>query len=314
MSLGDWVREHLIGGVREHGLRRGGRFAAQELAIGAGRRLGKHVNYGEPYWERDWDVLIMLDACRHDLMQEVAPAWGFLPDDIPATTSPASMSEEWLERHLQPRYAEDIAETALISANAFTRHDWVADAGWAEFDEVWKHSWSDAEGTVLPRPVTDAAIRTWRDTDAERMIVWYLQPHGPFVEAEWSQGFEKREIGNGAGIHKSVWRRLRDGDLTREQVWSAYRDNLQYVLEDVALLLENLAAEDVVITADHANCLGEWGVYGHPKYVPQPTLKRVPWVDVDAADLQTHDPAPAPEQAGVSDAVVEERLADLGYV
>lgn len=313
MTFSDWIKSSWSH-IDTHGPLRGGRIAAQEFGVGIGRRLGKRVNYGKPYWGRDWDVLVLLDACRHDLTQEVAPAWDFLPDTIPATYSPASMSEEWLDHHVKPEFKEEIQETALISANAFTRQDFVQNADWGVLDEVWNHSWSHDEGTVLPRPVTDRAIQTWRDGETERMIVWYIQPHSPFIKHDWSEGFEKNEIGEGKGVHKSVWNRYRDGELSREQLWGAYRDNLNYALEDVELLLENLDAENVVISSDHANCLGEWGVYGHPPYVPAPSLKRVPWIEVDATDEQTHTPTSTPTDSTVSESDVDDRLAALGYV
>lgn len=321
MTFTDWLHETRTD-IQEHGLVTGSRFAAQEFAIGAGRRLGQHLNYGRTVWDDDWDVLILLDACRWDLMQEVASAWEFLPAEVPATYAAASMSEEWLERHITPDHQSEIERTALVAANAFTRNDWVRDADWASLDEVWTHSWSDDHGTVLPRPVTDAAIRHWRASRGdpghatEQMIVWYLQPHAPFIDADWSEGFDKREIGDGQGDHKSVWYQYRDGELSSAQLWNAYRQNLNHVLADVDLLLSNLEAESVVITSDHANCLGEWGVYGHPKYVPVPALKRVPWVETTACDARTHDPAPAPAEEGdrPSADTVDERLRQLGYL
>lgn len=316
MTFHDWLK-NTSELVERHGAVTGGRIAAQEFGVGVGRRVGQRVNYGTPYWEKgDWDVLVLVDACRHDLMQESAPDYDFVPQEVPATYSPASMSREWLERHIQPEYRGNIEETALVSANAFTRHDWVRDAGWQHLDEVWTHGWSETEGTVLPSEVTDAAISCWRDGDADQMIVWYLQPHAPFLNAEWSRGFDKREIGDGAGTHKSVWRRLRDGELTHDEVWRAYRENLNLALEEVAVLLENLDADNVVLSSDHANCLGEWGVYGHPHYVPVPELKKVPWIETTARDQQTRLPEQSPDRGDqtVTDAAVEKRLADLGYV
>ena len=316
MTFTDWLSEsrELIS---EQGLARGGRLAASEFGVGVGRRVGQRVNYGESFWDREWDVLVLLDACRHDLMQSVADDWDFLPADVPATYSPASMSEEFLERHITADRQDEINSTAMIAANAFTRHDWVADAGWAHLDEIWRHSWSKSDGTVLPRPVTDAAIDHWRsdDREADRMIVWYLQPHGPFVTEDWSHGFDKSEIGDGAGIHKSVWNRLRDGELSREQLWGGYRRNLEYVLEDVQLLLQNIDAEDVVISADHANGLGEWGVFGHPKYVPAPAVKRVPWVETTATDGGGYDPEYQARYDSADDSAlsVDDRLEALGY-
>lgn len=313
MTLNDWI-QNTKQRYKDHSARRATECSAVEFLIGGGRRLGKHANFGTVVWERDWEVLLILDACRYDLMAEVAPAWDCLPP-VRSTYSAASASYEWLQQHTQAQYSGDMAQTMLIAANAWTRDDCVRGENWAALDEIWTHSWSDEAGTVLPRPVTDSAIHHWRrrDADAERMIVWYLQPHSPFIDADWSEGFESEEIGVDAGGSKNVWNQYRDGRVSRDEIWSAYRDNLDYVLEDVALLIDNLNA-DIAITADHANCLGEWGIYGHPPWVPAPALKRVPWMELSATDEHTYDPAyDRPDTQTVSDERIDERLAALGY-
>ncbi len=313
MTLNDWI-QNTKQRYNEHGIRRATTRSAIEFLIGGGRRLGKRMNFGTPVWEREWEVLVILDACRYDLMAEIASEWDCLQSVSP-TYSAASASYEWLQRHTQPRYADEMAETMLIAANAWTRDDCVRAEDWAALDEIWKHAWSDEEGTVLPRPVTDSAIHHWRrrTDDTERMIVWYLQPHSPFIDADWSDGFEGDQIGVDAGGSKNVWNHYRNGRVSRTEIWRAYRDNLEHVLEDVALLIDNLDA-DVAITADHANCLGEWGIYGHPPWVPAPVLKRVPWVEASATDEHTYDPEyEPPGRQTISDTRVDEQLAALGY-
>jgi hypothetical protein len=37
------------------------------------QETGKRVNFGTNVYDHDWDVLILLDACRYDLFQEFAP-------------------------------------------------------------------------------------------------------------------------------------------------------------------------------------------------------------------------------------------------
>lgn len=310
MAVSDWVADTRRN-IREGGVTHGMRHAARDAWPGLWRRAGQYVNYGATHWERDWDVLIMLDACRVDVMQEVATETEFLPDDIPSVYSAASMSHEWIEKHTQPEYRDNMAETALISANPHTRFDCVRDKDWTAVDEVWRHSWDDDVGTVPPRGVTDAAIRHARQDEAGKLIAWYMQPHQPFIGAEWSKGYDSETFGEGGNHGKCVWRQCRDGEVDAAELWSAYRRTLKWVLEDVAVLLENIDGT-VVITADHANCLGEWGIYGHPRNAPVPTLKRVPWVELDATDTESHTP-PAEPAARAADDVVTDRLRNLGY-
>lgn len=289
-------------------------------ALDVGRRLRRIRNYGTPIWERDWDVLVVLDACRLDLFREVAPEYEFLSEEeIGWIYSPASMSEEWLEVHTAGRFRDDQRRTALISGNINTHWKPEFRQGWGYIDEVWKHGWDETAGTVPPGVVTDAGIDYVRNRanhqDTDRTIVWYFQPHRPFVPVEWSGGFEfdrlthrERDV-----AQENEFKLYRDGVICRDQLWDGYAANLRYVLDNVEILLRNMAVDDVVITSDHANLLGECGVYEHPRDFPHPVLRRVPWVRLSATDDRTHTPNYDPETGDLPDAELQDRLEHLGY-
>jgi hypothetical protein len=105
---------------------------------------------------------------------------------------------------------------------------------------------------------------------------------------------------------------LRRGEVSHETFWQAYRSNLDVVLDDVALLLDNHDGEKVVLTADHGDALGEWGIYDHPAGCLHPVVKNVPWVETTATDTGEYNPEF--QREGTSDADVQERLRSLGYV
>lgn len=217
--------------------------------------------------------------------------------------------------------------------------------------EAWRDAWTDDEiSTIPPEPLTDAAIAVWRERDrldVDRVLVHYMQPHTPFrSRPDWFLGtadiedwgslddeadpeFEDVELADldeetielleafdtGADIGRDPWTRLRDGELDREPFWAAYRDNLEWVLDDVARLLENCDAT-VALTSDHGNAAGEFGVWSHPPGVHLPALREVPWVTVRGEDRGTSTPdLPAAALEATTDqaSAVEERLADLGY-
>lgn len=54
----------------------------------------------------------------------------------------------------------------------------------------------------------------------------------------------------------------------REEIRNSYVANLRYVLKHVDPLLENVDADDIVISADHGNAKGERSAYKHPLGVP----------------------------------------------
>jgi hypothetical protein len=58
------------------------------------------------------------------------------------------------------------------------------------------------------------------------------------------------------------------GDGDEEEIWESYIENLRYVLDHVEVLLENVDAEEVAISADHGNAKGEWGCLRTPGWNP----------------------------------------------
>lgn len=268
-------------------------------------------NPGEPIWERDWDVLLILDACRVDLMAEVLDEYEFLPDadELDTMYSVASMSEDWIDRTFAPEYRAECTETAYISGNPFTEKVEFR-AMPALLDEVWKSDWNEDLKTIEARPITERAIHAWRTDRPNRMIVHYMQPHAPFVGRPDLGTFnEPADFGEGFA---DIWPHVGES-LDYDEVWTAYRDNLRYVLDDVAVLLDNLDAETVAISADHGNAIGEWGVYGHPSYMLVPSIRYVPWVETSATDDETMDGRGPPSSMETTDETVAERLDALGY-
>jgi hypothetical protein len=305
MTLEDWIagtsrriRRDGLSGVTE---------SLYELYIGGLRRADRFYTAGEHVFERDWDVLLLLDACRVDLIREIEDEFPFL--DHPGTfVSVGRSSIQWLERTFTDDYASEMAETAYVTGNPFSKRVLSADY-LLVLDEVWRYGWDERAGTIPARTVTDRAIATAREHDAERLIVHYMQPHFPSVPEPLTGGMNAETLGDGEGWD-SPWHRLRRGELDRYTVWASYRENLRYVLGDVALLLENVDADRVVISADHANAAGEFGVYGHPK-VPLEVICTVPWYETSATDKRTYEPVVEP---GSEQGELEEKLGALGYL
>jgi hypothetical protein len=313
MTLADWVKEthnrviaEGMDGVHE---------SAYELWIGALRRLDRFVDPGVNIYKREWDALLILDGCRIDALRDVAPEYDFL-NQPGIHRSPGSTSYEWMERTFTDEYAEKIAGTVHVTANPFT-DQYLRPAQFAVLDEVWRDAWDDETGIVPPRAVTDQAIRAGRERVGpdDRLLVHYMQPHFPSIPRPLGSSASLDEWRDG---REMAWQRLRRGILDESEVWHSYIANLRYVLDEVALLLDNLDAERVVITADHGNAKGEFGVYGHPN-VPLEVLRKVPWFTTHATDRRTHEPdrgereeATATEKSEAS-SPVSERLRALGY-
>lgn len=304
MTFREWLddaRDH----VRRDGWV-GAKEAAYEFYAGAARNVGKRWNYGDCIYEREWNLLIVLDACRWDLMAEVTGEYEFVDENT--TYSAGSSSGEWTEKNFDEKYAEEMKRTALVTGNPYSETH-LEESDFLLLDEVWRYGFDEDVRTIPAEAMTDRAISVCREYGPERIIVHYMQPHHPFVRKPMDKGIPRREFGSTPW--DNVWHKLRKGEVDREAVWEGYLDNLRYVLDHVEILLENVNADSAVITSDHGNLLGEFGLYAHPDYVPLPALKRVPWCETTADDTGAYEPDEWTEEShGIS---VEEQLRHLGY-
>ena len=274
---------------------------------------------GVPVYERDWDVLVILDACRVDLMDEVAcdhrDEYPFL-EPYSRHTSLGSNSGEWLESNFTDEFAEEKAETAMVTGNPHTG-TYLDAEDFLLLDEVWRYGWEDEDELFEPRYITDRAVSVKRNLDPDRLVVHYMQPHHPFVPEPLSDddGLARSSTHNNP---TNPWVLLRRGDLTADRVWNAYEANLRYVLDEVETLLANIDGR-VAITADHGNLFGEWGLYGHPVHTPIPALLAVPWAETTGHDDRTRNPELTPPESLPVTRVYrvdgdQDHLDALGYV
>jgi len=290
-----------------------------ELGLRAGVRSGLGRLYlrtvVDTDWESstifehdEWDVLVLVDGCRYDLFCEVENEYEYIETSEPRM-SPASCTWEWLPTLVSETDETQLAEMAYITANPQSCQ-FLDGEEFGYLDEVWRDAWDRERGTVLPRPVTDRAIRYWRGRtdETDRMILHYMQPHVPFVKSPRSPALRHENFSSGEEVADD-WVLASRGERDISAVWEDYRENLRIVLDDIEILLENLDAESVVISSDHGNAAGEYGIYGHPA-LPHPKLREIPWAKVNADDSHTHEPSEHDSQTAES---VDEMLAALGY-
>ncbi len=152
-----------------------------------------------------------------------------------------------------------------------------------------------------PEMVTDCAITVGRESDWDRLIIHYMQPHHPFIQRD-----------DPPRSHREPFAYLNDGGHF-EEVWEGYLGNLRLALDAVELLLENLDAEKTVITADHGELFGELGQTGHGVGIPHPNLRKVPWVETTASDTGSYEPEYERTEERAAEDELQERLEALGY-
>lgn len=324
MTFGDWV-EKSKGRFATESTKAATIESTKALARGLVRRY--RDGRGTTIWERgEWDVLVVLDACRFDLWQDVAPGYGL---QIQSVMSNATCSYDWIQRNFN-RSEYDLSTVSYISGNPFADHSSetlqstdVHKTELQHFLPLYKSQWGSIDGTevetIPPQPITNHAIATWRqrkEVDIDKMVLHYMQPHQPYrSRPDWDRiGKNLKDLAhdlnpNGA----SAWQMARRGEISINELWDAYRDNLEWVLDDVTQrLLTNLDAS-VVITSDHGNAMGERGDWGHPAGAIAPEVRRVPWVSVAGNDAQTIMPDVNIHNVQSESESVDAQLEALGY-
>lgn len=301
---------------------------------GAGKMtISSRMDLGYNVYNEDWDLLIILDTCRVDALRHFRDDFYFLRNsEFESKISLGGATLEWLSKTFTSHVRPEVSETAYLSGNGWTElifergarpedhlnvpwaptaWDTVDASAFAHLDNVWRR----AEGTNpisdFPRPdsefICDAAIRTGRRQDFERTIVHFMQPHLPYVEHALSE--KRNELQQ---YENKPFEYLRDGG-NREIVWNAYLKELQVALNSIRTLLNNFDAQKVLISADHGEAFGEWGVYGHMSGSIHPHVRKIPWIQTTATDRKTHYPDKQTHK-DVSENQLKRQLESLGYM
>lgn len=289
----------------------------------------------------EWDVLVLLDTCRVDALRMVADEYSFL-NNIGRIVSVGSSSPEWIAATFRKQWREEIAETAYLASNGYAQviledrgsinentpdelnvslpdqfqwkgTDWsfVDSNRLGKLEHIWRYEPKNRKGSIghiegdsPPRYVTDRGIDVMRNQEYERVILHYNQPHSPYVsnalkENRGLEEFERDPFGY----------MVKTGD--RETVFNSYLDDLRYVLDEVRLLLDNIDARKVVISADHGEAFGEYGDHGHLVGTLHPKVRMVPWAVTSAQDSGEYSPKFEPLEANQRN--IKDTLEALGY-
>lgn len=262
----------------------------------------------------DWDVCVVLDACRYDLFAERSS----LPGTLSRATSRGSSTTEWLAATFDGR---DASDAVYVTANPqlYDNRDAI-DVSFHAVEDLWRDEWDPEAKTVPPERTTERALAAAAAYPNKRLLIHFLQPHYPFLTSPggWHERGHAREDG-------SFWDEIHRGELDVDEdlVWRRYAENLDAVLPHVRELIESIEGK-VVVTADHGNMVGEraWPIpvreWGHPPGIHTAELLTVPWLECPCEErrdvVEGESAGVAAATAGDTEDVVEDRLADLGYV
>lgn len=260
--------------------------------------------------EKDWDNLIILDACRYDYFERIYK--DYFRGTLKKAISPGSETVEWCEKVFKKYYKN----TVYVSANPYVNSKGIgkidARKNFYKIIDVWDWGWDAEKGVATPENVNHAALKARMDFSDKRLIIHYMQPHAPYLSLKDVDGNRMDPPASHGKI--SLLTRIRaftdmklEGWLGRKRVGKirellglppvrteeavlrkvgkerlrrAYEENLKIVFKNVSKLVKKLPGK-TVITADHGELLFEGGEYGHIYGKHVPALIEVPYLEIE---------------------------------
>jgi hypothetical protein len=292
----------------------------------AGPALGQiYNNDGVHVMEQDWDNLLILDACRGDMFEEGIDTGQF--DSYKRVHSMGTSSPDWMRQTFTGD--RSYPDTVYITGNPWISK--IAPESFCQIRNLWLENYSitseDLQGaidlgdvdavdtskpvTIYADDLTQAAKEIYDEYPNKRLIVHYFQPHAPVVGN--SDGTRKKnipaELNPGSELHT--------GKVTKEAVWDAYIENLQFAFHHAKDLAESIGGKSVY-TSDHGELFGErmWPfpirAYQHPTGLRHPKLTEVPWAEQTVGDRRTIEAGNVEiHEADLNE--IDNRLEQLGY-
>ena len=217
-------------------------------------------------------------------------------------------------------------DTVYVTANPHARK---LDSGTFHAIETVLDRWDDEIGTVQPEDVVAAAIEANERYPDKQLVVHFMQPHRPYLGRTADELREridlrgyKRDRGletqsyERTGIH--MWRAVKMGKVSHNEMRQAYRETLEIVLEHVEELVDELDGK-TAITADHGEILGERAYpftvrqYGHPHGLDMEELRIVPWFVFESESRRKITADEPVQTERLDDGTIDDRLQALGY-
>lgn len=149
---------------------------------------------GSTILDLEWDLLLVLDACRMDYFKavnEIPGRLGMLESESDSCTI------EWLVKNFPESYkAEDVGfDIIYVSGSPFVNsrrdiHNYYAPDHFKKIIDVWDWGFDSELDTVHPRTVCNATIQMLRDQPEPlrygykkptRFISHFMQPHTPYI-------------------------------------------------------------------------------------------------------------------------------------
>jgi hypothetical protein len=273
---------------------------------------------GENFMKKDWDNLIILDACRPDFFEK----WNHFEGKYSRKISLGGTSREFFIRNMK---GGEFYDTVYVTGN--TSVEYVENSlhnvvkTYASRDN-YKPGW-------FPEVTLEAALEAYEKHPQKRLVIHFMQPHTPYLGDEAEELREKVSREQNVSFHE--FRRATEQNtddiptirnllhafdkdfISKKELNTVYSENLKIVLTYVEELLDVIDGKSV-ITSDHSESFRDFnGILGHEGWTLSREMREVPWLEINNSRRETFAEPPT-EPVSVEDEVIRENLRDLGYL
>ncbi len=257
---------------------------------------------------KDYDFLIVLDACRYDIFSELCKIGGSLRKvESPAFSESGAATSVWYREIFREKWNDTVCISSHPRVNSSMEVEgFCGGKHFSKVYDLWDSEWNKEKGTVLPERVVAKSLQVYENKKNKRFLIHFMQPHTPYLTLDLSV-----KKGQDPKTRKSLKRKIRNflvskmrnffGDETAvnlmdligfpplspmdealrkvgaEGVKKAYKENLVIVLDNVENFIDRIDGK-CVVTSDHGELLGEYGRFGH-EVNARPELVQVPWLE-----------------------------------
>jgi hypothetical protein len=288
---------------------------------------------GTPVMYKDWDNLIVLDACRYDSFSENNP----FSEPVQKRVSLGSNTTEFLMRNFS---GEQCHDTVYVTANPKGLK--VDMPGRYEDEQQTFYQtislldeWDPETHTVMPGDMTKRTLRIQEQFPDKRLLIHFVQPHLPYIGERAREVQSKMNISIGGWETEGLDYTEMDAEIEKEKVSfdaiqnpeydltvddfrRMYDETLEVTLSSVEELVDGLEGK-TAITADHGEAFGERAfpfperIYGHPKRRRLYSLCIVPWIQIETGSRKTVTTDEPVGETDYDEEMIENRLKALGY-
>jgi hypothetical protein len=222
----------------------------------------------------DWDVLILLDACRYDVLSDIAET-----AVVESVRSPASATPEFLSKASQRGVFNG---SVYVSANPQVES--VELGSDVQHVHVYSDHWDEHLSTVRPDPVYEQVFEA--AGQGRPVVAHTLQPHYPHIceigerTVPVPNGVHPAAHGSTAVEGAGFQAMLASGRIPLGKARRSYEASTRFAWRKASSVAARLAADGnrVVVSSDHGVLFGEYGLVEHPVNVRLPKVEEVPWV------------------------------------